>query len=308
MGRSLVRDFGGADGDRTRMTTLSAIFLLHTPEARRARFAAIPDLEQTLAELVARGREPWSEVALAEADFMAFLGRCLPEDAAPELAALRGDELWLVCAYGRGVPGASEALEAHYLEREAAALSRLGAPPVMIEDILQEIRRRLVEMQTQTADQRAYAGRGSLGGWLRVAAVRAMHRRRERGRRELLVGTEPALLASPDHEPETALLLETHKVELTAAFQEALASLPQRDRNVLRYHFVEGLNIDQIGELHRVDRSTAARWIRRACEALSARTRDAFRARITISEHSFQRIVGLLASQIGVELARVAAP
>jgi RNA polymerase sigma-70 factor (ECF subfamily) len=303
-GRFIARD-SRERTEASRMTTLSEIFLLHAPEERRGRFSSVPDLEDALAGLVARGRAAWSEVALAEADFVAFLGRCLPEDVALELATLRGEDLWLVCASGRGVPGASEALDKHYLEREAAALSRLGAPPTMIDDVLQEIRTRIVEMQTQTAGQRAYAGRGSLGGWLRVAAVRSMNRRRARRARELMVGTGPVLIASPDHEPETALLLNAHKLALTAAFQEALASLPQRDRSVLRYHFVEGLGIDPIGELYRVHRSTAARWIERACDALSERTRDALRRRITIGEESFQRIVGLLESQIAVELARV---
>lgn len=290
------------------MTSLSAIFFDHVPPARRERFARVPDLEEALAGLVAKGRATWANIPLAEEDFAAFLGRCLPEPAAAELTALRGDELWLVCAFGRGVPGASEALEQHYLAREAAALSRLGASPSMIEDILQEIRRRLVEMQTQDADRSAYAGRGSLGGWLRVAAVRMLNRRRARRARELLVGSAPALVAPPEDDPEMALLLKTHKAALTAAFREALASLPLRDRGLLRYHFVEGLSIDALGALYRVHRSTAARWIERACRALSERTCDAFRRGISIDEESFQRVVGLIESQIGIELARADVP
>lgn len=286
------------------MTSLSGIFFDHVPPERRERFTRVPDLEGALARLVAKGQATWTSIPLAQEDFAAFLGRCLPEQAAADLASLRGDELWLVCAFGRGIPGASEALEQHYLEREAAALSRLGAPPSMIEDILQEIRGRLVEMQTQEADRRAYAGRGSLGGWLRVAAVRVMNRRRARRARELMVGSAPALVASPDHDPEMALLLKTSKAALTAAFQEALASLPPRDRSVLRYHFVEGLSIDALGALYRVHRSTAARWIERASRALSERTCDTLRKSISINEESFQRFVGLIESQIGIELAR----
>jgi RNA polymerase sigma-70 factor (ECF subfamily) len=289
------------------MASLSAIFLDHVPPERRERFAEVRDLEGALTGLVAKGRAAWTGIPLAQEDFAAFLGRCLPEQAAEDLAALRGDELWLVCAFGRGVPGASEALERHYLDREAAALARLGAPATMIEDVLQEIRRRLVEMQTQEADQRAYAGRGSLGGWLRVAAVRVMNRRRERRSRELMVGSVPAVIAAPEHDPEMALLLKTHKAALTAAFQEALASLPTRDRSVLRYHFVEGMSIDALGALYHVHRSTAARWVERACRALAERTCEAFRRGITINEESFLRVVGLIESQIGVELARAEA-
>lgn len=285
--------------------SLAAVFLLHVPEVRRERFARIPDLDGALARLAAEGRAAWREIALAEADFAAFLGRCLSESAAEEIATLRGGDLWLVCAYGRGIPGASEALDRHYLEREATALARLGAPPAMIEDVLQEIRRRLVEAQSQEGGRKAYAGRGSLGGWLRIAAVRTMNRQRERRARELMLGSGPLEVASLLHEPEMVLLLKTYKHELTSAFREALASMSPRDRNLLRYHYVEGLSVDRLGDLYHVHRATAARWIERARQTLSERTRDAFRRRISMGEESFQRIVGLIESRIGIELADV---
>jgi RNA polymerase sigma-70 factor (ECF subfamily) len=287
--------------------SLSSIFLDAAPAPLRERFARVPDLEGALAGLAARGRAAWREIPLAGEDFAAFLGRCLPEDADDDLAALRGEDLWLVCAFGRGVPGAAEALDRDFLEREAGALARLGAPPAVIEDVLQELRGRLFEMQAPV-ERRGYGGRGSLGGWLRVSAVRALNRRRDRRAREVLVGSTPVLVASPDHEPETGLLLKAHKVALDEAFQEALALLSSRDRSVLRYHFGEKLSIDEIGAIYRVHRSTVARWIARACEALSEQTRDAFRRRLTVTEETFQRLVGLLESRIGVELARDAEP
>ena len=220
-----------------------------------------------------------------------------------EIASLRGAELWLVCAYALEVPGASDALEEHYLSRERGALARLGATPELIDDVLQELRQRLVEMRDQSADRKGYAGRGSLGGWLRVAGVRTLNHRRERYARELMMETAPVQVASPLHEPEMAFLMKTYKRELTEAFHEALASMPSRDRAVLRHHYVEGLTIDRMGEKYRVHRATAARWIAHAAEMLSLRTRDAFRRRVTVSDESFQRIVGLIESQIAVGLA-----
>lgn len=282
---------------------LAAIFLSSVPEVRRARFEEAADLEDALARLVADGRDAWPEIALGDDDFAAFLGHSLPDTVANELASLRGAELWLVCAYALEIPGASAALEQHYLAREAAALARLGASPSMIDDVLQEIRQRLVEMRTQEPHRKGYAGRGSLGGWFRIAAVRSLNRRRERRARELMVGTAPVQVASPLHEPEMALLMKTYKRELTEAFQEALASMEHRDRSVLRYHFVEGLSIDRMGELYKVHRATAARWIARATETLSERTRESFRRRVTVSDESFQRIVGLIESQIAVGIA-----
>lgn len=289
------------------MPSVSPIFLAHVSPDRRDRFERLPDLESALTTLIAQGRAVWTEIPLPEGDFMAFLGRRLPDHASADLAVLRGDELWLVCAFGRGVPGAAEALDRHYLKREAAALARRGAPPPVIEDILQEIRERLVEMAAR-GDRRAYAGTGSLGGWLRVAAVRLWSRQRGRLAREQTVGGAPSLIASPDHDPEAALLKKIEKAALITAFQGALASLSPRDRSVLRFHFVEGLTIDALGARYRVHRSTAARWIERACRALSERTSAAFREEIAADEAGFQRVVGLIGHQIEVELARVEHP
>jgi RNA polymerase sigma-70 factor (ECF subfamily) len=286
--------------------SLAAIFLGGAPLARRARFAEAPGLEDGLAQLVTKGRAAWPAIALAETDFAAFLGRCLPEDAAEDVAALRGGDLWLACAYGRGVPGAAEALERHGFASISRTLARLGAPAPLIADVLQELRGRLVEMQAPQPDQKVYAGRGDLVGWLRVSAVREMNHRRNRLARELPFETRPTLVASPLHEPELALLRRTHKRELSEAFKEALASMSSRERNLLRYHFIENLTAGDIGRLYGVHRATAARWISRARQTLCERTRDCFTRRVSTSEEGFQRVVALIESEVHVQLAAVA--
>jgi RNA polymerase sigma-70 factor (ECF subfamily) len=161
-------------------------------------------------------------------------------------------------------------------------------------------------MQFPARDKKLYAGRGDLVGWLRISAVRELNLRRNRSARELSLETHAVLDASSEQEPEVALLLKMHKQELTEAFRQALASMSSRERNVLRYHFVEKVSIDQIGALYSVHRSTAARWISRAREALCMRTRAFFRERISMSDEGFQRVVALIESQIQVELARAA--
>lgn len=282
---------------------LAAVFLSHAPEVRRARFAAAPNLEEELASLASRGRATWPEIALTDADFMEFLGRLLPEHTASRLGALRADDLWIACAYGRGAARAAEALEEMGFLSIAGTLRRLGAAPPLIADVLQEMRRRVFEMQDPRPGQKAYAGVGCLIGWLRISAVRELNHRRGRAARELSIEDRPALLAPCELEPEVALLLKTQKRELSAAFREALSSLSTRERNVLRYSYVEGLSIDQMGALYGVHRATAARWVSRASEELSSRTRAFLRARMSLSDEGFLRLVGLLESQIRVELA-----
>jgi RNA polymerase sigma-70 factor (ECF subfamily) len=112
------------------------------------------------------------------------------------------------------------------------------------------------------------------------------------------------LPAPPEWNPEFLLLLKTHKLEITAAFRDALASLSSRNRNVLRYHFIEELTIDHIGSLYGVHRATAARWINHARTLLFNQTRDLFRRRISMSDGEFHRILILLESQIRYHLVQ----
>jgi RNA polymerase sigma-70 factor (ECF subfamily) len=280
------------------------LFLPRVPDGRRARFAAAPDLEAALAGLVAGGRDAWPEIRVDGAAFLGFLGCTLPEEAAADLGALRAGELYLVCAYVLGAPGAGAALETHYMPRVRAALARLGTPAALVADIQQELRERLVAMAAPDDDRRGYAGRGDLAAWLCVSAVREAGKRRERGKRERPLGeAEAALLVSPERDPEMAHLRATYKEEFQSAFARALAALTSRERNLLHYHFVERRTIDQIGALYGVHRATAARWINEAREALCLRTRDILAERVSLSQEGFHRLLGLIESQVDVGAA-----
>lgn len=302
---------GGADGACTARAaalrrapadaSLSADFLARVPDDKRARFAAVPDLEIVLADLVAAGQRAWPEIRLAPRELLVFLAPLVPAEAAADLSSLRAGDLHLVRAYGLGVAGAVAALETHCMSRVATALERLGTPAATIADIQQDLRQHLVEMQTAPRARQGYAGRGDLSSWLCVSAVRAAGRRRDRARRERPL-EDLAELISPEHDPEVLQLRTTCKQELEAALEQALASLTSRERNILHYHFVERLSIDQIGGFYGVHRATAARWIERTREALSQRTRELLAQRVSLSQDGFRRMLSLIQSQISVLL------
>lgn len=280
------------------------VFLAHVPDERRPRFVAVTDLEGSLAHLVSVAKAAWSELRVPEDEFIAFLGRCLSDDTAGSLSALRADDLYLACAYGRGAPGAYEALEQYCMRHVLSALRRLAAPPALIDDVEQDLRRRLVEMQQPRPGQKCYSGRGELVGWLCIAALRdARHKlSKQKEREQPLANIADAILA-PDEDAETAYLRKTYKPELTRAFQEAVASLTSEERNLLRYHFIKSLSIDEIGRIYGIHRATAARRINRARELLCARTEENFRARIPIDTVAYNNLLSLIESQIKIQLA-----
>lgn len=283
--------------------SLTAHFLAHVPDERRARFSAVTDLEDILARFVQTARAAWSELQVPEHDFIAFLGRCLSEEAASNMSALRADDLYLACAYGRGVPGAYEALEQDCMRHVISALQRLGTPASLMADIEQDLRRRLVEMQQPRPGQKCYSGRGELVGWLSVTALREARQKLARKDRERPLENTIDTILAPEEDAESAYLRKTYKPELTRAFRDAVASLTSEERNLLRYHFIKNLTIDDIGQIYGIHRATAARRINRAQKTLCERTKANFRARIPVDTKAYYDLLPLIESQIRIQLA-----
>lgn len=279
------------------------IFLAHVPDERRSHFIAVDKLEESLSHLVHVAKSAWSELDVPEDEFVRFLGRCLSTDVANDLAALRADDLYLACAYGRGAAGAYEALEQYCMRHVHATLRRLGAPEALSADITQDLRHRLVEMQQPRAGQKCYSGRGELVGWLCVTALRAARQKLIRKDRERPLESSADLILAPDEDAESAYLRKTYKPELTRAFQEAVAGLTSEERNLLRYHFIKNMTIDEIGQIYGIHRATAARRINRARELLCTRTQENFRARIPMDTVGYKDLLPLIESQIRIQLA-----
>src|SRR5262249_5204945 len=146
-----------------------------------------------------------------------------------------------------------------------------------------------------------YAGRGELRGWLRVSASRmAMQVLREQRRTAPLDSDLAAHLAvrSPNTNPERMLLQVLYRPEVKAAFEEAMRSLPNHERTVLRQHFIDGLTIDDLGKLHGVHRATAARWLARSRGALLHEVRKALKERLKISRSECDSILRFVRSDL----------
>lgn len=282
---------------------LASIFLAHVPHERREENVS-GTLEEVLQELVRMGRQAWPDLPLSDADFVAFLGPTIPMS---ELTVqLRAGDLWLVCGYGQGIPRAIEVVEKQLMPRVQNLLRRMGHSPEMRDDIVQDVREKLVEMMAPRSEKAGYRGRGDLGGWLCIVAAHAANRRLERADKEqTLEASDALLLPAPDDDPEMAFLRREYREEVLTAFREALHSLSARDRNVLRYYFLDGLSIDKLGAIYGVHRVTASRWVNDVRETLVLRTREYLSRRVTLSESGFQRVLGLIASQIHLHLAEV---
>lgn len=257
-----------------------------------------------LEPLLQRGAQAFPSIRLPPERFLEFLQRHLAPDSleAGALDRLHGHELYLVCAYGLGDRAAHQILDAEYLPGVRRALVRLRATDDAIEEVLQAIRHVLVEMQNPHAERRGYSGRGELAGWLRVVAVRLLGRSHRRAQRHRSLDEAALELLPLGAEPEDSLARHAHRQQLAEAFREAVAALTSRERNLLRYHYVSRLSIDQIALIYCIHRATAARWLQRAEERLAAATSDRFRRRVPVGEDSAQRLLALVHSQLSLSV------
>lgn len=287
----------------------SALFLPHAPAAQRLRLAGAADLEETLASCIARAREAWPDIALTPERFLPYIAERMGDgkDPCESLRSLYIEELALCCAAEAREPNALRALAEHYVPSVEAVLRRHRLDQETVRDLRQDLLEKLTVADAGGRPKLSlYAGRGSLTGWLKVVAAREARHLIKKGAREEpseLEVLDRAAVDEGDH--EIAFLKARYGKELKESFAAAMATLSVRERNLLRYSLVDGLNIDQIGEIHHVHRATIARWIDGARERILKATRREMMARLEIDRREFESIVRLVQSQLHMSVCRL---
>lgn len=262
----------------------------------------------TVDEVIERGRAAHPQITVASAALAPLVRQRLEADDHPD--KLDAAEVVLACACALGDSAAIAAFERAYFGVIPAALSRLALGRDEIAEIEQILRVRLfvADPDADGAVPRivTYAGRGQLGGLLRVAAVRAgLNVLRDRGRLDLNAddGLEDVPIASDD--PALARLKAQHRTAFKAAFEEAIASLEPRERSLLDLSIIKRLGIDRIGAIYGVHRATAARWVTSARDNLTRAVHRILGAKLGARESDLENLLPLVESQIELSLERL---
>jgi RNA polymerase sigma-70 factor (ECF subfamily) len=194
------------------------------------------------------------------------------------------------------------ALDASLAREVARARARLGASETDAADVAQVLRQRLL-VGTGAVPPRIgdYNGRGELGAWLRVAAVRELLMLR-RGRRREVPIDDVAALAAGGGAPELERLKQLYRAPFTEAFREAVGELSARARTLMRQRYLHGLGADEMARLYGVHRATVARWLEAARDTLFAATRARLVQRTGIDPQEFESLARQVQSQIDVSL------
>jgi len=291
-------------------TNAVAIFMAHLPHALggaamdlQAELA--PELEQVL---VRARNAPWAP-ELSDEEVLACVAEKVPEqgDLLASLRRLHVEDLMLARACARGDAVALAEVDKEHFTVIDAALSRIPDAAAQLSEIKQQLRKQLFVSEGDRPPKIAqYSGRGELRSWLRVVAIRSALNLLQRHGREVELKDEVLhQFASPGGNQELDYLKRRYRADFKQCFEGALASLTPRDRNILSYHYLERLNIDQIGEIYKVHRTTTARWLARIRGDLLDRTRRSLMEKLRIEKTEFESIMRLIESHLEASIEKV---
>jgi RNA polymerase sigma-70 factor (ECF subfamily) len=248
-----------------------------------------------MVDAYAVGQRAWPELELDPQRFRAHLDT---RGLTPDMS--HAADLYLACACLHGLPRALAAFDSTLLARIATFVAKLRPTDELITELKQVMRE---ELFTGAAPKiRDYSGKGPLAAWLRVVALRAaLKLKRDRGEQRL--PREPHDVALTRSSPELQALRNRYRPLFSDAFHDALAELTTDERNLLRLHFVDGLSMDALGKLFRVNRSTVFRRLNSCTAALNRAIRVRVGEQLGVSTSEFESLAQLIASDLEVSLS-----
>ena len=265
------------------------------------------DVEARVAEHHRAGSARWPTLALSPEAFAKRLARHLPGTTADYLGSLHATDFFLASACAEGLPGAAELLAKEHFGLIPTFITRVSFAHdrEKPEDVVRSVEAQLLVADgSRPARIGEYSGKGSLGGWLRVVAVRiALNANRKH---------DPATSRDvPDLDAgfdiELAYFKERYRAAFKAALEEAFARLEDDDRLILRLHSV-GTRGDEIARVTGVDRSTVMRRLARARQELFAATKRTLMQDLKVTPDEFESIARAVVGDLDLSLSRLLPP
>ncbi|MEO8700201.1 MAG: sigma-70 family RNA polymerase sigma factor [Kofleriaceae bacterium] len=248
-------------------------------------------------EVLADVRIRWPHGPEPEATFAAYLAARVSPNP-------RIDDLYLAWWCGSGDPAAIVAFDARYDNELRIATARFH--DLAADELLQQLHIKLFVGSAETPPKIGeYSGKGALGAWLRVTALRtfvdiARSTRSHRYEQEL---DEVELIGSSD--PERSSINAAVTAAVKKAFAEAVAGLTSRQRVFLRHAYVDRHTLDQIATHYAMHRTTIARTLASARTQLMTQTRLAVARELGIGDGELSTMIRELDSRLELSLSRV---
>ena len=249
--------------------------------------------------LFADGQAAWGEVRLAFEAFGGHLRRLGFVDPAP---SAHGADLYLAFACLDGEAKAIDHFEALLQQTARPVVGRIRAADDFIEEVLQELRTKLLVGESPALA--AYAGRGPLVAWLRVAATRAAIDHLRSAGASPPVQEMSEVLDPADSDPEVKMLMAAHREAFEEALRSALGALTAKERNLLRRHMVDGMTLEEMALPYGVHPATIARRLASLREDIAIAVRQRLAAHLgTLAPAQMDSVFRAIRSKVHVSLS-----
>lgn len=255
------------------------------------------------AEGFARARAERPDVRCQERSFLQVLLARLARD--PDVADFT--EIALVAGCIDGDPQALQRFERDYVGAAVVSLRRLRMSAAESDDALQRVRLKLLvpERPGELPVIAAYAGSGKLRSFVRVVATReAISSIRAARRGNDSVSELEGIAASLDDPALRELALRSRDA-MKRGFERAVADLSSRDRNILRMHFLDGVELNAIARLYAVHRVTASRWLAEIRASLLDQVRDHVQRELGLTDSDVASVVRLAREDLAASVERI---
>lgn len=216
-------------------------------------------------------------------------------------------EVALVAGWVDGDAHALALFESDYVAAAAAALRRLKLGPGESDEVLQRVRLKLL-VPAQAGELPAvasYAGSGKLKSFVRVVATREAISLLRATRQGDEASAEIDGLAGSLDDPALKELARRSRDAMKRGFEVAVAELSSRDRNILRLHFLDGVELNAIARLYAVHRVTASRWLSDIRVTLLDKVRDHVQRELALNDSDVASVVRLAREDLAASVERI---
>jgi RNA polymerase sigma-70 factor (ECF subfamily) len=260
-------------------------------------------LAKAVALATARARTAYPGIGLDAEAFAQHLLHHHGERGAEGVLEAHVEDLFLALGCARGDAAAIARFDETHMREVPLFVAHLRLQLHEVEEVVQALRVRLLAPGPEGPKILSYSGKGPLGGWVRVAAVRLALRLQSKN----VAHADPdaaVAIASAEADPELGLARLHVGQAFKSAFEKSLGELDPQARTALRMHYVDGLTIDQIGTAYAIHRATAARWVSEGRERLAVLTRNNLKALLGVGHRDVESVLRLVDSQLDLSLHR----
>ncbi|MFO0658951.1 MAG: sigma-70 family RNA polymerase sigma factor [Polyangiaceae bacterium] len=221
-------------------------------------------------------------------------------------------EIVLAWACAEGDLVALRVVERTYISNIASILSKVEKDPVVIDEVVQRVRVRVLVGEGEHLPRIAeYSGRGSLVSWFRVVALRAhttlmREQGRVRAKEHAADDNEPMPAALTEISPEMHLARQRYGKLFEESLKESLKALEPKERILLRLVYVDGVSLDRLGASYGVHKSTISRWVSAARDKVLESTLRHVGENLSIeNQHELESVLRFVKSVLDPSLSSV---